>query len=321
MPLFTKPAKLENIWAATGDKSPPPDDGKISQGFVVEIPLLEQFNFIDGKQDSMLAHLNQRGIAEWDSVSSYYANISYVQGSNGVIYRAKLDSGGSLPSVNPVTEVGAVTWGVAFYFITDVYTKTESNNLYLSKSSNLSDLTNTTTARSNLSVYSISQSDNLFTKKSNNLSDVSNALISFDNLKQQATENYVGVAKISTDSQVSTGTDDTSIITPKKLRLGFSVNLASSGHIAFPSWLGGLIINWGRSYVGDASQVNVAFSKPFPTTMLQAVVGPYNLGTSTSSYIQRSTCSWTYVNNYYIGLCSNRDGGAGFEISYFAIGY
>ena len=119
MALFTKPTKLENVWAANGDKTPPPDDGKIDQGFIIEIPLIEQFNYIDNKQDQMLAHLNQRGIAEWDSVSSFYANISYVQGSNGLIYRAKQNNF----NVNPVTEIGAVNWGVAFYFISDVYIK------------------------------------------------------------------------------------------------------------------------------------------------------------------------------------------------------
>lgn len=321
MPIFSKPSKIEKLWSSNGDMSPPPDDTKIATGFIVEIPTLEQFNYIENKQDSMLAHLNQRGIAEWDANSSYYADISYVSGSNGIIYRAKLNSGGSVSAVNPVTEVGSVYWGVAFYFVNDVYTKTESNSSYLSKSSNLSDLPNTATARSNLSVYSVAEIDSNFNRRSNNLSDVSNTVTAFNNIKQSATESYSGVLPIATDSVANAGTDNASIITPKKLRLGFSLNLTTNGHIAFPTWMGGLVINWGIIYVPDQTQQTATFSKPFPTTMLNAFCSPQALGTVGTSYAQKSTYSWVPISNSYLGLQSARDGGSGANVSWFAIGY
>lgn len=90
----------------------------------------------------------------------------------------------------------------------------------------------------------------------------------------QATEAVLGVAKIATQVQTNDGTDDSTIVTPKKLRGGVSMNLATNGHIAMPWWLGNFIIQWGRVAAATADrEYDVTFSIAFPTSVFVLVPG------------------------------------------------
>tara|TARA_R110000822_G_scaffold189006_2_gene328029 strand:+ start:235 stop:1860 length:1626 start_codon:yes stop_codon:yes gene_type:complete len=64
----------------------------------------------------------------------------------------------------------------------DVYTKTESNANFLNESSNLSDLPNKATARTNLDVYSTTESNANFLNESSNLLDLDNTATARTNL-------------------------------------------------------------------------------------------------------------------------------------------
>ncbi|QIH08909.1 hypothetical protein ATY02_20305 [Pseudomonas sp. BIOMIG1BAC] len=80
----------------------------------------------------------------------------------------------------------------------------------------------------------------------------------------QATESKRGTARIAPIADVNAGVDDAAFVTSKKLRWGFSASLAINGYIALPSWLGGLVIQWGRSDLAGSQFGNVAFPVAFP---------------------------------------------------------
>jgi hypothetical protein len=90
-------------------------------------------------------------------------------------------------------------------------------------------------------------------------------------LVAQATESSQGTAKVATDAQMLDSANDQVIATPKKLRKGFAISLTTNGYIAFPSWLGGLIIQWGQFTATNASGP-VSFPIPFPNALLMKPV-------------------------------------------------
>lgn len=109
MPEVLKPSNLNLVWADAGDKIKP-SDSKIQEGWIVEIPTRQNFNWLDNRQDQAVAHINQRGIAEYDSTTDYLGGKSYTQGSDGIIYFAKVDTKG----VDPVVDVAGSFWEQAF---------------------------------------------------------------------------------------------------------------------------------------------------------------------------------------------------------------
>lgn len=82
----------------------------------------------------------------------------------------------------------------------------------------------------------------------------------------QATETVRGTAKIATQTLTDAGTDDTTIITPKKLRFGFSASITTNGYIKLPQWMGGLMIQWGNISVTTSSALK-NYPTPFTTTV------------------------------------------------------
>jgi phage-related tail fiber protein len=83
-------------------------------------------------------------------------------------------------------------------------------------------------------------------------------------LAQQASESNQGTAKIATQAQTDAGTDDKAVVTPKKMRWGFSIGISEnlgSSYVVFPTWLGGLIIQWGMT---NAIASGANYLQPFP---------------------------------------------------------
>lgn len=77
-----------------------------------------------------------------------------------------------------------------------------------------------------------------------------------ESMISQASEMKLGTAKIATQVQTEGGTDDATIVTPKKLRLGFLASLTPNGYVAFPSWLGGFTIQWGQGSYADKTPIS-----------------------------------------------------------------
>ena len=151
MPLITKP-DFTYVWAS-GGAIVAPNDTKKQLGWVAEAPPFQWDNWLQNRQDQMLAHINQRGIPAWDGLTNYEAGgLSYVQGSDGKIYKSVAASGPSATAQNPTTDVSDTYWTVAFADVGAFLTQAAGDLRYAQRANNLSDLTNASTARTNLGV-------------------------------------------------------------------------------------------------------------------------------------------------------------------------
>lgn len=89
-----------------------------------------------------------------------------------------------------------------------------------------------------------------------------------------------------TQEQVNAGTDDSTVVTPKKLRFGFQVHIGSPGYIVFPTWLGGWIVQWHAGLTLQGSVINQTyFPIPFPNSLGSVVVGAYNNGAIGNNFL------------------------------------
>lgn len=133
---------------------------------------------------------------------------------------------------------------------------------------------------------------------------------------EQATETVQGTAKAATQTQANAGTDDATFITPKKLRAGFAASFTNNGYIAFPTWLGGLIIQWGLSEsVPAGTVVGTTFPLAFPTGVLAMVTTYTNSGAIATSGVPSNLYNVSKTNFVIY------NGGAGpSQYSYIAIG-
>lgn len=80
-----------------------------------------------------------------------------------------------------------------------------------------------------------------------------------------ATESIAGISEIATQAETDAGTAGNFTITPAKLRNGFAVSLATNGYIKLPSWLSGIIFQWGEiTLTGGNSYTTVTLPLAFP---------------------------------------------------------
>lgn len=290
MANILKPGKLNLLWASGGDILDP-GDTKYQTGWGVEVPPRQWENYIQNKQDQAIAHINQHGIAVWDATTEYQADTSYTQGqTNGTIYRAKVTH----TNQNPELDALNTYWDIAFAAAGDFYTKTEVDADFLNKTSNLSDLGNLVTARTNLSVYSKAET---YTKTEvDSRTTIASALQS-----QQQTSNAVLLSALRLADALR----------------GDNQNLSTNGFQKFP---GGLILQWGITDVlGEDVSVVVNFPIPFPNTCLGGVACVARSlavpGGSASAHFGSPTATGVTITNEAYGNTSSN------AIRWIAIGH
>ncbi len=140
----------------------------------------------------------------------------------------------------------------------------------------------------------------------------------------QATEGVLGVAKVATQSQTNAGADDATIVTPKKLRFGVAMSLGINGYLALPSWLGGVILQWGRGTVNMNTAAGnyhygsaaVSFPLTFPTAAWVAIPQIQNSPNVMDSI---SVASFNNSTLQVLG-CTSYEAGQAPEFYFIAIG-
>lgn len=192
MALINKPDYSE-IWAS-GGSIVEPSDVKKQTGWTAEVPPYQWENWIQNRQDQMLAHINQRGIAAWSADTDYEAGgVSYVQGSDGEIYRSVASSGPSATVQDPVTDVSGTYW-TPFVIVPPQASETEAGVAQISTQSEAETGTENTKFATPLRVFQAIRS-----------------------AAANATESLRGTLRIGTQAEVDAGTLDDVAVTPKKL--------------------------------------------------------------------------------------------------------
>lgn len=125
----------------------------------------------------------------------------------------------------------------------------------------------------------------------------------------QASETLIGQAEIATDAETNTGTDDLRFITPKKLKAGFAISLGTTGYIKFPSWMSGVIIQWGSATAGSGF---ITTSYPLAFTTVVGFLTAMNRNSYRSFNIDYLSLSQFRLES--ISVVST-------DVRWFAIGY
>ena len=127
--IVNKPDINYGIWASNGDVAVPSSE-KVEIGHIVEKPKKEIVNWIENRQDQFMAYLNQVGIPEWDSKTTYKANVSFVNRS-GTVYKAKSQNIDKDPTLNQ--DIWEISWATYsdFYDISVRVDRIEDEEGYL----------------------------------------------------------------------------------------------------------------------------------------------------------------------------------------------
>jgi hypothetical protein len=306
MANIAKPTNLNNIWAAGGTRVDP-GVTKTNIGWVVQLPPYEYQNWAMNRADTAIAHFNQHGIPEWDTLTEYQGNLSYTQGSNGFIYKCLQTHVG----LNPTNINNNLYWKLAFEEYGSVQVVQSALNAHLANYATLSGIANVVAARANLSVWSKAESDARFAFKGGDnatpflVGNASNGqhavpLSQLSSLLVAATEATFGTTRYATNAETETGTVDNRAITPLKAS---TVYLKKSGNLAGLTNLVTARANLGLADMAEISSVSVMFRYQNLAGLTDLALSRSNLGLGTiataaaGAYLQTSNNLGEYFGN------------------------
>lgn len=120
------------------------------------------------------------------------------------------------------------------------------------------------------------------------------------------------VAPKASQAEVDAGTIDTKFVTPQKLRFGFSSLFSTNGYVAFPSWLGGFIIQWG--YVTGVTTTGTPYNFPMAFTTACYGVFVQDQGSSAAANVSYHAVDGIGLSSVDI-VANNSSGGSAFFLA------
>lgn len=137
-------------------------------------------------------------------------------------------------------------------------------------------------------------------------------------VKDKSVQDFVLDGEISEPEVTAGSAQGNKWLSLRRLRMGFTLSLAENGYVIFPTWLGGLVLQWGN-VVPVAADTTTALSFPiaFPNACLAGLV----VGNRTAP-VSGGTSSWYFSTPAKTGASVIHDGSNGGTMGayWFAIG-
>lgn len=251
-------------WAQAGAKTDPLD-AKVDTGWIAEKPPYQFFNWLLGRSDDMLAHVEEQAVPDWHT-DTVYTGGGLAMGSDRVVYRAVVAN-----TANDPTTDGGTNW------LPQVRVGTDSNYGTM-RFATLLELINGTSFERAISPGLLVQriAGTALTgliqlatdAEAQALSDADKALTPGSLGTVVATEAAKGIVELANAAEVLAGSDLTRAVSPGALG-ALASSLADPGYQTFP---GGLILQWGSTINVTGAAHDVVLPIAFPNAFFYAGV-------------------------------------------------